>query len=174
MAIIPTQYLDAVVSIGIRKEAEIAWIGTGFFVIRKVNERGDGKPFLVSNRHVLENRKTIVVRMKEEDSSALQEIDVPVVSNEIPAYLAHENPDVDIAILPLNGGFIQNNNLRFPFFDIDENAMTSSELLENGVDEGSLVYMLGFPMGLVNATSSLPICRLGAQDGINNCYCSGI
>lgn len=67
---------------------------------------------------------------------------------------------IDIAVLPLNAQFIKENNLEFPNFDIDEQAMSSSELLDNGVDEGSLVHMLGFPMGLVEE-SGLPICRLG-------------
>lgn len=43
----------------------------------------------------------------------------------------------------------------------DADAMTSSDLRNNGVEEGSLIYMLGYPMGLVNQYSSLPICRLG-------------
>lgn len=37
--------------------------------------------------------------------------------------------------------------------------MTSSEYLEKGGDEGSYVYMLGFPMGLVNIDTNTPICR---------------
>lgn len=46
-------------------------------------------------------------------------------------------------------------------FDIDSNSFSSVELRDNGVDEGSLVYMLGYPMGLVNVNSELPICRMG-------------
>ena len=161
MAIIPSFYLDAVVSIGIRDNAKTVWIGTGFFVVRKINNNGDGRPFLVTNRHVLLNTDMIVIRMKEKDSERVKEIDAPLLENGKPLYMLHSNPKVDIAVLPLNGSFIQKNNLEFPCFDIDENAMISSELLEKGIDEGSLVYMLGFPMGLVNISSNLPICRLG-------------
>lgn len=64
-------------------------------------------------------------------------------------YVIHSNPAIDIAVLQLNGDFINRNNLEFPAFDIDKNAMSSSELLENGFDDGSFIYMLGFPMGLV-------------------------
>ena len=158
MAIIPSFYLDAVVSIGIKKDLEIEWIGTGFFVVRKVNENGDGRPFLITNRHVLAGKDTIVIRMKEKNSENLKEIEAPLIENNEVLYRLHDNPNVDIAVLPLNGSFIQANNLVFPCFDIDENAMVSSDLLESGIDEGSLVYMLGFPMGLVNNTSNLPIC----------------
>ena len=161
MAIIPSSYLDAVVSIGIKSDLEREWVGTGFFVVRNVNENGDGRPFLITNRHVLADKDMIVIRMKEKDSDNLKEIEAPLIENNVPLYRLHDNPNVDIAVLPLNGSFIQTNNLEFPCFDIDNNAMVSSDLLENGVDEGSLVYMLGFPMGLVNNTSNLPICRLG-------------
>ena len=161
MAIIPSFYLDAVVSIGIKNNSEIEWIGTGFFVVRKVNENGDGRPFLITNRHVLAGKDTIVIRMKEKDSENLKEIEAPLIENNEVLYRLHGNPNIDIAVLPLIGSYIQANNLEFPCFDIDENAMVSSDLLENGIDEGSLVYMLGFPMRLVNITSNLPICRLG-------------
>ena len=153
--------MDAVVSIGIRQNTNIIWIGTGFFVIRKTNEQGDGRPFLVTNRHVLINNESIVIRMKKRDSEVLEEIEAPLIEDGRILYYLHPNADIDIAALPLNGDYIVDNNFNFPCFDIDETAMTSKDLLQNGVDEGSLVYMLGFPMGLVNETSNLPICRLG-------------
>ena len=76
-------------------------------------------------------------------------------------YYEHPNANVDIAVLPLNGKFITDNNIEFASFDIDKHAMTSEELRYEGVDEGTLIHMLGFPMGLVNINSNLPICRLG-------------
>ncbi len=36
MAIIPSRFLDAVVSIGVRQGTNTKWIGTGFFVLRKM------------------------------------------------------------------------------------------------------------------------------------------
>lgn len=161
MAIIPSFYLDAVVSIGVWNSTRPVWIGTGFFVVRKIKKNGDGRPFLVTNRHVLLDTDMIVIRMKEKDSERVKEIEAPLFENGKPLYTLHPNPKIDIAVLPLNGSFIQENNLEFPCFDIDENAMISCTLLENGIDEGSVVYMLGFPMGLVNLSSNLPICRLG-------------
>ncbi len=160
MAMIPSFYLDAVVSIGIKQNNKTLWIGTGFFLIRKINENGDGRPFLVTNKHVFENNESVIIRMKK-TSGSLTEIEVPLIENDAPLYLLHPNEKIDIAVLPLNGDFIINNDLVFPCFDIDEHAMISQDLLERGVDEGSLVYMLGFPLGLVNETSNLPICRLG-------------
>lgn len=162
MAVLPPFFLDAVVSIGIRREDKtIAWIGTGFFVIRLVEENR-GKPFLISNRHVFDGNSGIVIRMKERNVNGLKICDAALVSKDgTPYYVMHPNQNIDIAVLPLSPDFINSNNLEFPAFDIDTHAMTSSQLRTAGVDEGSLIYMLGFPMGLVNINSGLPICRLG-------------
>lgn len=164
MAIIPKPFIDAVVSIGNKSEdGTISWIGTGFFVIRKDNkDKSRAIPFLVSNKHVFELAKQMVIRMKEKDVETLKVIDANLYDKENPLFFLHPTmpESIDIAVLPLNAQFIKENNLEFPNFDIDEQAMSSSELLDNGVDEGSLVHMLGFPMGLVEE-SGLPICRLG-------------
>ena len=162
MAIIPNFFIDAAVSIGYRNAANIEWIGTGFFVIRKIDAEGNARPFLITNKHVFGNKTSVVIRMKEQNSNNLKEIDVPIISSDgNNLYKLYPNNLIDIAVLPLNGSFIVENQLESPAFDIDEHSMSSSELLDNGVNEGSLVYMIGFPMGLVIKDSQSPICRLG-------------
>ena len=163
MAIIPSVYLNSVVSIGVRVDAtRIAWIGTGFFVGKSAEQKDRVYPFLITNKHVYEGRNTIVVRMKKKDSDELQVLDVPLTNRDGSlCYAVHDMKDVDIAVLPLNAQFIVDKSLDFPCFNIDDNAMTTSELRNNGVDEGSIIYMLGYPMGLVNASSNTPICRMG-------------
>ncbi len=162
MAIIPEHYLNAVVSIGIVYKGPIKWIGTGFFVTRSIEDPTRGKPYLVSNKHVFESAKKIVIRMKKNDKDSLINVDADLVDNTgRPLYLTHDKEDIDIAVLPLNADVINSKNLDFPCFNIDNSAMSSSELRDNGVDEGSIIYMLGFPMGLVNQKSNLPLCRLG-------------
>lgn len=162
MAIIPMNFLDAVVSIGIRKGSSISWIGTGFFVTRRLSDPTKGKPYLVSNKHVFQSSDKIVIRMREKGTDVLKEMDASLISKDgSPIFRTHELEDVDIAVLPLNAKVISENHLDFPYFDIDEQSMTSNELRDNGVDEGALIYMLGYPMGLVNKGSNLPICRLG-------------
>ena len=153
MAIIPQFYKNAVVSIGIKNQnSDIAWIGTGFFVTRAIDEN-NVHTFLVTNKHVLQGQNTIVIRMKEKDTENLKEFELSIIefdsSNEKkPMYVLHSQDDIDIAVLPLNASFIVENHLECPAFDIDSNAMTSSELRENGFDEGSLIFMLGYTMGL--------------------------
>ena len=154
MALIPKIYIDAVVSIGVRQTNDsIAWIGTGFFVHRRIDDK-EVLPFLVSNRHVFEGKMSVVIRMRETQNNALVLLDVTLSNCRV-------HPYADIAAVMLSGTTITNRHLKFSSFDIDENAFNSFELRDNGVDEGSIVYMLGFPMGLVNVNSELPICRMG-------------
>lgn len=160
MSVIPEFFLNAVVSIGELRNNVISWFGTGFFVTRKVTSERS-QPFLVTNRHVLENRSSIIIRLKNKDDTFLKEIPVSLVNNGEKLYQCHPNSKIDIAVLLLNGNFITENKLDFQSFDIDEHALTSYELRSEGVNEGTLIYMLGYPMGLVNINSNLPICRLG-------------
>lgn len=161
MAIIPTIYKNAVVSIGCKNSnGSVNWIGTGFFVVRKVDEQS-ATPFLVSNKHVFNGTRSIVIRMKEQGIDNWKETNADLfdAANK-PLFTAHPAPEIDIAVLPLSGDYITNNKLEFPAFDIDKNALTSVQLRDNGVEEGSTIYMLGFPMGLVPKLSSHPIVGL--------------
>lgn len=174
MAIIPIQYKNAVVSIGIKNQDKdpTRWIGTGFFVVRKIDE-SNIYSFLITNKHVIKGSESIFMRMKEKDKDNWIEATAELFDKDKNAkFIAHPKDEIDIAVLPLDGEFITNNNLEFPAFDIDENAMTSAELRENGVDDGSTIYMLGFPLGMVPKLSTHPICRLGciariSEDQIN-------
>lgn len=164
MSLIPPFYKDAVVAIGRRElgNPKVKWIATGFLVLREVKS-GEGIPFLVSNKHVFQAApQSIVIRMKEDGQDTYKDLDIPIVGNDgKPVYYGHSNDNVDVAVLRLDANMIRDNRLAFPHFDIDKHAMTSSEMRQHGVDEGALVYMLGFTMGLVNHDSGLPICRLG-------------
>lgn len=160
MALIPKFFTEAVISVGIRYDEQIKWIGTGFFIVKPLGE-DKFQPFMVTNRHVIAGLNAVVIRLKERNTGILKIIDMPIKENEKELYSVHENKDIDIAVVLLNGNFITENNLQFSAFNIEEHALTSSELVKQGGDEGSYVYMLGFPMGLVNVDSNTPICRGG-------------
>lgn len=82
MAIIPQFYKNAVVSIGVKNQnSGIAWIGTGFFVTRAIDEN-NVRPFLVTNKHVLQGKSMIVIRMKEKDTENLKEFDISIIESD--------------------------------------------------------------------------------------------
>lgn len=163
MAIIPQGYLESVVSIGTRIDAsKVSWYGTGFFVGRSSGKKDQVHPLLVTNKHVFEGMDKVVIRMRKKGSDDLHEIDVPLkYTDGRIRYYVHDNDKIDIAVLPLLAQFINVLGLDFPCFNIDNNAMSSNELRDSGADAGSIIYMLGYPMGLVNSTSNQPICRMG-------------
>ena len=160
MSLIPKLYMDAVISVGLRNGESINWIGTGFFIIKPVGN-GEFLPFMVTNRHVLKGNTAVVIRLKEKITEQLRIIDMPLEENGSPTYSIHSDEKVDIAVVLLNGSFITQNNLEFAAYNIEEHALTSSEVVAQGGNEGSYVYMLVFPMKLVNIDSNTPICRGG-------------
>lgn len=154
MALIPKFYIDAVVSIENRMpDNSVSWTGTGFLVNRRIDDNRI-LLFLVSNKHVFKDKKTVVIRMTEKNEGKLIDVDI-----DLSDYKTHSFADIAVVLLP--GRFVDEKNVNFSSFDIDADAYTSRELMDNGVDEGSIVYMLGYPMGLVNVNSKLPLCRLG-------------
>ena len=163
MAIIPKFYVNAVVAIGVGDVSNVTWCGTGFLAYRIVNKDGDMHPLLITNKHVFEDEKQVVIRLRKKDSEDFHTINVSLFENGRQLYYVHPINDIDIAVLPLNGKFFTDNQLAFDAFSIDDSnfAMSSEELRNEGVDEGTLIHMLGYPMGLVNINSTLPICRLG-------------
>ncbi len=161
MSLIPKFFMEAVLSIGIRdKDKRVQWIGTGFFIVKNVGTN-NYLPFIVTNRHVLWNQDAVVIRLKEKDTGNLRILDMPIVENGRKLYSENPYEKIDIAVILINGRFLEQNNLNLSAFDIDEHALTSTGFIAEGGDEGSYIYMLGFPMGLVNVESDTPVCRMG-------------
>lgn len=168
MALIPKFYMDSVVSIGIKNNEKIKWIGTGFIVAKAKNEKQVWL-YLVTNKHVLKNKNEIWIRIGKEGSNETAEIEISLLNqNNNPNYSVHPDDKIDIAAIFINGGFLMENNYFTGFLDIDKNAMTSEELRNHGVSEGNLAYMLGYPMGLVDIKSKNPICRMGCIARMSN------
>ena len=170
MALIPQFFMDSVLSIGNRTPDGIKWIGTGFVVWRKVDENRF-QPFLVTNKHVLNGQDIIVLRLKKKDGS-LMTITAPVKENGTKLYSEHPDGSVDVAVMLLMGNFFELNNLMCSAIDIDEHALTSAEFMEQGGGAGSYVFMLGYPMGLVDVDSNAPICRGGCIARVDKCEVS--
>ncbi len=160
MALIPEQFIGAVLSIGIRMGSNIKWVGTGFFIVKNLGENRY-QPMMITNKHVLDGHSNIVIRLRKKNSGQLVVIDMPIKNENGKLYSEHPDDKVDVAAVLLNGGFLEMNDLEFFAFDVDLNATNSSDFLDNGGGEGSNIYMLGFPMGLVDIDSNMPICRCG-------------
>ena len=159
MSLIPKFYMEAVVSIGVRIGNGINWIGTGFFVVKPLGE-DIFQPLMITNRHVLMGNDNVVIRLKDQ-AGILRVLDMPLIVEGRELFSYHKELNIDIAAVLINGSYITENNLQFSAFNIEEHSLNSSDLVKQGGNEGSYVYMLGFPMGLVNVDSNTPICRGG-------------
>ncbi len=161
MVFIPKAFIKAVVSIGIGGDkTTFNWVGTGFFVVKPVGNN-QFMTFMVTNRHVLQGKKKVLIRLEEKNTRKLQTIIMPLEENGCLKYSVHDDEKADIAVMFLDGRILSENNLEIAAFNIEENVLTSPQLIAQGGDEGAYVYMLGFPMGLVNVDSNTPICRGG-------------
>ena len=171
MSLIPKEFLNSVVYISAKgKNLEFA---TGFFVSRKIDAK-IGSLYLITNKHVIDNKQEIFIRIKNKESNIFEDVKIPLISgkNEHLFYL-HSNKNIDIAVIPMNQNILNENTYELSFYDIDENAITSKELFKNEMTEGSLIYMLGYPFGLKDKYSLKPIVKLGSiarmsEELINN------
>lgn len=162
MAVIPQQFINAVVSIG-AKEDKTIWIGTGFIVGKRSIKVEGYYPYLVTNRHIVEdlkkrNKDVFYIKLLEKESKVYKEF--PLYLRE-GTYVCSKEKDIDIAIFFLDGEFFNKKIDDYGLFDIDANSYTSLDFMESGGEEGSLIYMIGYPMGLVEEYSKTPICRMG-------------
>ena len=158
MSMICKEYLNSVVSIGTYdKNGNKFWNGTGFFITKLINKK-EAAVYLVTNKHVVLGFDKIFISMKDEITSEFKNIEFIVKDN--PKFHYHEDKNVDLVCIEIDQIFVNGENFHFYCFNIDENAMTTDELIENGVDQGNLIYLLGFPLQLVNKNQN-PLCRLG-------------
>lgn len=160
MSLIPEAFVRAVASIGVRNNCDIKWIGTGFFVNKPVDE-SKVQPFFITNKHVIEGKDSVVIRMKKLSTGELVVIDMPLCDSGEPLYTSHPSTNIDIVAVLINGGYLGEHNLDYVGYDIFRNAKSSAELREAGCTEGNDIFMLGYPMGMVDVESNTPICRSG-------------
>lgn len=170
MAIIPQGYSDAVVAIGtINNQGNKVWFATGFVVARK-HELGGYNTFLITNKHVLDTgNKHIILRFN---------IPGKIDSKDYAATLLDDggnkkfsiHPESDVACLLLNGSILSSDLGYLSAFHLDDMTLTREQMIDNDVIEGSIIYSLGFPSGLVGVDSKVPLCRMGCISKIKEPY----
>lgn len=174
MAIIPAFFMDAVVALGIEAhDGKKHWIGTGFLLGRKEAEHPERSTvYIVTNKHVVRNQNMLYVRFNNSESVGVKDLPMTLAAKGELFYTAHPLKNTDIVAIQILPQVIIDNKLRLSFMDIDDHAITLQQMKETGVDEGSLVYALGFPMNLVNDSVKAPICRLGCISRIADAFVS--
>lgn len=156
MSIIPNDYFKCVLALG--REPESKWIATGFLCSKVVGEKQ--YHFLVTNKHVFEDKKELYVRLYNKKTKEYESLRVSLVGPQGGMlYSAHPTEDVSAAVI--HAGLLIDEGFTWIGFDVEKGMMSSSDYYDEGGDVGSRVFMLGFPMGLVDINKNAPICRGG-------------
>jgi S1-C subfamily serine protease len=167
MALLPPFMLDAVTAIGLGDdETKRAWVGTGFLYGRfdkKLDETTKSYTvFLVTNKHVLRGKKRIYLKFNSANDPTSKDYAVDLVSrNGKERWVGHIEPKVDVAVLPINANALKDELMKYAFFQSDAHVSSVAAMKKLGVTEGARVFVLGFPMGLVDKVRQYVICRAG-------------
>lgn len=167
MALLPPFMLDAVTAIGVGDdETKRVWIGTGFLYghfDKKLDETTKSyNVFLVTNKHVLKGKKRIYLKFNSANDPTSKDYAVDLVSrNGKDRWVGHIEPKVDVAVLPVNANALKEELMKYAFIQSDAHVSSVAAMKTLGVTEGARVFVLGFPMGLVDKVRQYVICRAG-------------
>jgi len=179
MTLLPPFFLNAVVAIGAGDDpAKRNWIGTGFLYgvfDKNIDEKNKSYfVFLVTNKHVLDQHAKVWIKFNTVSGSGSQDFDVKLrASNGRELWIRHPDDAVDLGAIFINAKFLRSKNMRFDYFRNDEHTYTVAQLKNEGVTEGDGVYVLGYPMGLVDSRWQSAICRLGCIARIQDVIATG-
>ena len=174
MALVPPFFQDCVVSIGIEGKDKPLWIASGFMYGRHYGEDEKGgkiyKFSLVTNRHVFEKFSKVYLRfnpIKADESVHDYELNL-IDENGKKLWVAHSNPEIDVAVIPINIRLLREHAMQIHCFCSDEHVANIEKLKELGITEGDFVYVLGFPMGIVGDKRCAVIVRSGVISRIRD------
>lgn len=165
MSLLHRTFFESVISINIyHPQANgFATIGTGFIFGKTV--KGIHKRYLVTNRHVLENIDVFFVNFF--DSSVVNKRYIKLEKRY--KKVQYNRQGIDVAVVDLT---VELNQIKE--FDIScvpsEYSLTSKQMEENNIYEGSMLYVLGHPINISSSNRFFPICRIGSIAQISNIY----
>lgn len=166
MALIPPFFLNCVVAIGvINSKNEKTWIGTGFLVGRYYKTIETEKKyhiFLVTNKHILNGNKSIIVRFNPQNSEQATDFNIDIFNEKGEfKWTGHPNPNIDVATININPLVLNERGMLYRYFRSDEHLLDTRQMNENGTSEGDFVYVMGFTMGLIDPERQYVIVRSG-------------
>jgi len=162
--LIPPQYFNSVVLIGTEVENKIKPIATGFLVgfsAGKTDEKGNSlyKVFLVTNRHVFENKKKVQLRFNLFEGKS-KIYDLVLEENGKKFWIANPNEKIDIAVIPINVRLLKEDKIQYTFFP-EEIMAFKNTIFNEGISQGDSIFVLGFPMGIAGEEQNYVVARGG-------------
>jgi S1-C subfamily serine protease len=168
MALIPPFFLDCVVAIGFADAAvTVHYKATGFLYGRLVTPGATPtenryRVYLITNRHVFENETKAHLRFNASATGPAQvfEMDLKDGSGKR-NWVTHADPDIDLAVVGINAGFLEEKGIQFSVFRQDLHLLGRTAAQAAGLSEGDGVFILGFPLGQVGKERNYVLVRQG-------------
>lgn len=175
MALIPPIYFDCVVAIGTNLKGKQHWIGTGFLfgdLIEKTQDESNiYSVYLVTNKHVLENLDSIYIRFNPQNNQSAKDYDIILkTKNGSRLWVGHPDPEIDVAVLPININNARAEGMKCDFFQSDKHVNNISDLITNEASEGDNIYIMGFPLGIVDTYRQHVFVRSGVISRIKDLF----
>ena len=149
MALIPRNFLDTVVALGIPdSKGAVSFTATGFLCGHSARKDASGREgywvFLVTNRHVVAGKTELMVRFNGPMGAPSKTYPLPVGdSNGETPWTFHPDPEVDVAVLLIDaiGDSLKGVQLSF----MTPAHIGSFEMLQRiAFSEGNEILVLGF------------------------------
>jgi hypothetical protein len=168
MALLPPFFLHTVAAIGVGDDpAKRTWIGTGFLFGNLIDpppakDQKTWRVWLITNKHVLDGLRHIYVKFNSAVDPHSKDYLVPLIARNGKAeWIGHPNASTDVAAVSVPVRFLRDEQRLFNYFKSDEHIATRKQLQDGQITEGDRVFVLGFPMGLVDRSRQYVICRGG-------------
>jgi V8-like Glu-specific endopeptidase len=153
----------------VRIENEWGRGGTGFLIIRKMNDK-QGKVFLITNKHVLhldpQKRRDatslkMFVNVRETDGAVRGTV-LQFLLDEEGHRLWREHPNPDVDVLAVDVTSLINSHPNLENKGADYSFFAFSEVLKREeITEGEEVLVIGYPLGLYHSRTHAPLVRQG-------------
>jgi len=136
--------------------------GTGFLLAEERAEGGTAV-LLVTNKHVVEGAIEVVLHLIAANSAGAPALGRELTLRCSPSlFHGHPDPNIDIAMLGLGGGLEQLHDAGTPaFFKTVSPSMCATKTMLDEYEPIEPVTFIGYPNGLYDSASLLPIVRQG-------------
>ena len=127
--------------------------------------------FVVTNRHVVHPHRELWVRFRPPVAGLhAKPFAVPTDKPAPFPWILHPDPDVDLAVLPLDAIQMPSEFKPNQLLTLDRHAIVKEELRVSECNEGNEVFILGFPLGIVGTSQNDVIVRHGIIARIQDWY----
>ncbi len=157
-----TQLLFTTVPLWIENTDGSKSSGTGFIYTVQSKKEGSAIPFIVTNYHVIENAKRILIELiesKNDMPDRESKIRIEIEGNQFKQYI---DTNIDLALLPIAPALNQISETGKAVFyrTIDPNSIPDEDVIN---DLGAIeeVTFIGYPSGIYDSENSAPLVRKG-------------